>query len=235
MSLGARLRFGLVAALLGFLTAADLAPAAAPAESAYLMAPIRVDAPPFGKWGIGLNLHYRSMELSTGGPPKAIYVAWVQAGTQAHAEGIEAGDEIVAINQTEVSALKRHEVESLLFDSSSEERITLHLRHRLNNRPYRVDLVLTPRKPGPFRPVFWGVQVIGDEGIPVTLRHGQALQRRSAEVVWGRRTLVLSEEADGAVSLTESGRRREVPAGSVLRLQADGRYEIADRPPPPRR
>jgi PDZ domain len=208
---------------------------AKPEESAYLMAPIQVNAPPFGKWGIGLNLHYRSMELSTGGPPKAIYVAWVQAGTQAHAEGIEAGDEIVAINDSAVSDLKRHEVESLLFDSSSEQRITLHLRHRLNNRPYRVDLVLLPRKPAPFQPVFWGVQVIGDEGTLVTLRHGQALQRRTAELVWGRRTLVLSEEADGGVSLTESGRRRSVPAGSALMLRADGHFEIADRPPPPRR
>jgi hypothetical protein len=172
------------------------------------------------------------MELSTGGPPKAIYVAWVQAGTQAHAEGIEAGDEIVAINDTNVSELKRREVESLLFDSSSDDRISLHLRHRINNRPYRVDLVLEPRKPGPFTPIFWGVQVIGEPRAPVKLRHGQALQRRTAEVVWGRNTVILSEEPDGGVSLTDRGRRRPLPPGSTLMLRADGGYEIADRPPP---
>ncbi len=205
------------------------------AEPVHVMPPHWVYAPPFGKWGIGLNLHYRSMELSTGGPPKAIYVAWVQAGTQAHAEGIEAGDEIIAINDAEVSALKRREVESLLFDSSSEQRITLNLRHRLNNRPYRVDLVLAPRKPAPFSPVFWGVQVIGNEQTPVKLRHGQALQRRTAEVIWGRSTVILSEEPDGAVSLTDRGRRQPVPPGSALMLRADGRYEIASRPPPPAR
>jgi hypothetical protein len=220
--------------MLGF-SVAPFAPVAKLEKSAYLMAPIRVDAPPFGQWGIGLNLHYRSMELSTGGPPKAISVAGVQTGTQAHAEGIEAGDEIVAINDSEVSALTRQEVESLLFDSSSEQGIRLHLRHRLNNRPYQVDLVLRPRKPAPFQPVFWGVQVIGGEGIPVTLRHGQALQRRMAGVVWGRQTIVISKEADGGFSLTESGRRRSVPAGSALMLRADGRFEIADRAPPPRR
>jgi hypothetical protein len=80
--------------------------------------------------------------------------------------------------------------------------------------------------------VFWGVQVIGEEGTPVNLRHGQALQRRTAEVLWGRNTLILSEESDGEVSLTDGGRRRPVPPGSALMLHADGRYEIADRPPP---
>ena len=149
--------------MLGF-SVAPFAPVAKLEKSAYLMAPIRVDAPPFGQWGIGL-----------------------------------------------------------------------HLRHRLNNRPYQVDLVLRPRKPAPFQTDFWGVQVIGGEGIPATLRHGHGLQRRMAGVVWGRQTIVISKEADGGVSLTESGRRRSVPAGSVLMLRADGRFEIADRPPPPRR
>lgn len=193
------------------------------------MAPHLVYAPPFGKWGIGLNLYYRSMELSTGGPPKAIYVAWVQANTQAHAEGIEAGDQIVAINGVEVSDLRRREVESLLFDSASEDRISLQLRNRINNRPYQVDLVLIPRKPSAFAPVFWGVRVIGDEGTPVRLRHGLALQRRSAEVVWGQRAVILSEEPDGAVSLTDRGSRQTVPPGATLLLRADGQYEIADR------
>lgn len=197
------------------------------APESYALPTMTVVASPFGKWGIGLNLHYRSMELSTGGPPKAIYVAWIQSGSQAHREGVEVGDEIVAINGTAVTEFAKSEVESLLFGSASRDRIRLHFRHRLNHRPFVVDLVLTPRRPDVFRPVFWGIEVVGDERTPIRLRHGQALQRRTAEVIWSGRSLTLAEEPNGSVQLIEGRNRQRLSPGTELRLRADGGYEIA--------